>query len=331
MKSKRIISALSAILMFTASAHATTVDVYVDGQLIDTPAYNNNGTTYVPVRAVSENLGASVEWDGQSVFITSGMPSKFMLAGNPNLKTISHRGFCSAAPENTLPAFLAAKLNGFNYVECDISYTADGKIVIIHDSTIDRTSNGSGKVSDMTLDQLRQYDFGSWKSPSYAGTTIPTLEEFLSLCKKIGLMPYIELKDTEVFTVEQLQSIVNIVNRYGMLNNTTFISFSADYLHTLKNYERTLRLGLLVNKITPENAADAASLKTGDNDVFLDACAGYVTYTDICTAIDNALPIEVWTIQTKDQALAIDPYITGATTDIANIEKILKDSVIYVD
>lgn len=330
MKLKQILCTIAATTIMTASAQAASVDVYVDGKLIETPAFNGNGTTYIPVRAVAESMGAAVDWDGQSVFIKSNTGSKWVSAGNPNLKTISHRGFSAEAPENTLPAFVLAKLKGFNYVECDISYTSDGRVVVIHDDTIDRTSNGSGRVNDMTLSELRQYDFGSWKSETYAGTSIPTLEEFLILCKKIGLMPYIELKDTETFTYSQLQNIVNIINRHGMLRNTTLISFSEEYLRAIKNYDTTVRIGLLVNQITEEAAKAAASLRTDDNEVFLDACAGYVTYNNICTAIDNALPVEVWTIQTDEQALNMDPYITGATSDIPDIEGILKNSFIYI-
>lgn len=331
MKLKQILSAVAAVTVMTVSAHAAVVEVYVDGELIDTPGYNSDGTTYVPVRAVSESMGASVDWDGQSVFIQSNSDSRYVLFGNPNLKTIAHRGFCAEAPENTLPAFIMAKRKGFNYVECDISYTADGRIVVIHDDTIDRTSNGSGKVNDMTLAQLRQYDFGSWKSEVYAGTPIPTLEEFLLMCKRVGLMPYIELKNTESFTLPRLQNIINIVNRYGMLKNSTFISFSEEYLRMIRNYDKTVRLGLLVNQITEDAAKKAASLKTDENAVFLDACAGYITYNSICLAIDHSLPVEVWTIQTSEQAIAMDPYITGATADIANIEEILEDAIVYLE
>ena len=160
MKLKQILFTIAAMMIMTISAQAAIVDVYVDGELIDTPAFNGNGTTYIPVRAVSESMGAAVDWDGQSVFITSNAHSKYVSAGNPNIKTISHRGFSAEAPENTLPAFYLAKLKGFNYVECDISYTSDGRIVVIHDRTIDRTSNGSGSVNEMTLSELRQYDFG---------------------------------------------------------------------------------------------------------------------------------------------------------------------------
>ena len=80
------------------------------------------------------------------------------------LRSIAHRGFSAKAPENTLPSFLLAWQRGFHYVEADIQFTADGCPVLLHDLWIDRTSNGSGRIDWMTLDQVRQYDFGSWMS-----------------------------------------------------------------------------------------------------------------------------------------------------------------------
>ena len=103
--------------------------------------------------------------------------------------SVNHRGYSTVAPENTLPAYKLSKRMGFNYVETDVSFTSDGVAMLLHDATIDRTSNGSGTLANMTYDEVRQYDFGSWKSSAYAGTVIPTLAEFLSLCKNIMLHP----------------------------------------------------------------------------------------------------------------------------------------------
>ena len=97
------------------------------------------------------------------------------------VKAVAHRGYSSTAPENTLPAYKLAKQNGFNYVECDVSMTSDGVPMLLHDATINRTSNGSGTLSQMTYAEVREYDFGSWKSSAYAGTVIPTFEEFIAL------------------------------------------------------------------------------------------------------------------------------------------------------
>jgi len=108
------------------------------------------------------------------------------------LRGINHRGFSSYAPENTIPAFKLSKLKGFNYVETDVRFTKDGIPVLMHDLTVDRTSNGKGFARDLLWDEIRELDFGSWMSDKFAGTRIPSLAEFCELCRDIRLTPYIE-------------------------------------------------------------------------------------------------------------------------------------------
>lgn len=93
----------------------------------------------------------------------------------------AHRGASAYAPENTLPSFRKAVELHSDGVENDIHLTLDNQWVVCHDDDIARTSNGQGCISQMTLAQLRQYDFGSKFAPEFAGTPIPTLEEFLQV------------------------------------------------------------------------------------------------------------------------------------------------------
>ena len=83
---------------------------------------------------------------------------------NSGVLSVNHRGYSAIAPENTLPAYRLSKEKGFRYVETDVSFTSDGVPVLLHDASIDRTSDGTGKIAEMTFEQVRQYDFGSWKS-----------------------------------------------------------------------------------------------------------------------------------------------------------------------
>lgn len=106
----------------------------------------------------------------------------------------SHRGDSVAAPENTLPAIEKAIAGGFSYVEVDVALTADGHAVLMHDRTVKRTTNGIGAVADLTLAQIRALDAGSWFDPSFAGTQVPTLEEFLDVLASSNSKGLIELK-----------------------------------------------------------------------------------------------------------------------------------------
>jgi len=103
------------------------------------------------------------------------------LRPNPAIMKIAHRGTTIHGPENTLPAFETAIEKGMEYVEIDVRFTSDGVPVVIHDATVDRTTNGVGKVSDFTLSELKELDAGSWFADEFVGTQIPTLEETLEL------------------------------------------------------------------------------------------------------------------------------------------------------
>ncbi len=93
----------------------------------------------------------------------------------------AHRGAMATHPENTLPAFLEAIRVGAHMIEFDVQFTKDSALVLMHDAGVDRTTNGSGAVADLTLAELKQLDAGSWKDVAFAGTQIPTLEEALEV------------------------------------------------------------------------------------------------------------------------------------------------------
>lgn len=240
------------------------------------------------------------------------------------VKAIAHRGLSDFAPENTLPAYMLAWENGFGYVETDIFFTLDGKPVCLHDGSIDRTSNGSGMVTDMTLDTLRQLDFGAWKGPEFAGTKIPTFEEFLTLCRNLGLHPYIELKTSDNATEERVASLVETVRAYGMEDKVSWISFSYQLLAAVHNLSPNARLGYLVTQVDYQNVAEARWLQNGSNEVFMDSASYSEEECRICA--ENGLPLEVWTLDTVEEILALNPYISGVTSDCLHAGRILEEA-----
>ena len=114
---------------------------------------------------------------------------------------IAHRGAPAHAPENTLTAVRMAKEMGARWIETDVRLTADGALVMIHDETLDRTTNGSGPVLMATAEEIRSLDAGSWFAPEFAGETVPTLHEFIACIRTEGLNLQLELK--EVFGLEE--------------------------------------------------------------------------------------------------------------------------------
>jgi glycerophosphoryl diester phosphodiesterase len=106
---------------------------------------------------------------------------------------VAHRGASGLAPENTLAAFRLAVELGTPAVECDVHLSADGQVVVIHDPTVDRTTNGSGAVETLSFDALRALDAGSWFGARFAGERIPTLAEALAACAGRSRL-FVELK-----------------------------------------------------------------------------------------------------------------------------------------
>ena len=174
------------------------------------------------------------------------------------VKGIAHKGYSSVAPENTLPAFKLAKENGFFYVETDIQYTSDGVPVCIHDGNISNVSDGTGNIWNLTFDQVRQYDFGSWKSATYAGTKIPSFEEFITLCRNLSIHPYIEIKAAGI-TQAQAQALVDMVESVGMKDKVTWISFYHAKLSYFVNIDQNARIGVLAHAVTSSTAQDYIS------------------------------------------------------------------------
>jgi len=162
---------------------------------------------------------------------------------------VAHRGGAASAPENTLPAYQKALAMGARGVECDVFLTLDGAVVLSHDSTIDRCSDGTGRIGEMTLAQLREYDYGVWFGAQFAGTRIPTLEEFLDTVQSAELI-LIEFKTAERDIVPKS---VEAVRARGLLERTVFHSFDLDALAAVKEADPNAAAGYLYNPGSTHN------------------------------------------------------------------------------
>ena len=274
-------------------------------------------------------ISASFPWSIDGVPYGNTIPTPFEYAplisescGNA-VKSINHRGYCTVAPENTIPAYRLSCEHHFLKVECDVSFTSDNVAVLLHDETINRTArNPDGtaigetiNIGDITYAQALNYDFGIWKGAQYAGTKIPTLYEFLTFCRSTGLHPYIEIKSNVTYTSTQIEDIVDIVNATGMRGKVSYISFSTDYLTYVKNYDTSARLGFIVNTVSSNSITTAQGLNTSQNEVFIDAYATNIDATQIALCRNALIPLEVWTVDTLSELYDLDPYITGVTSN----------------
>ena len=156
---------------------------------------------------------------------------------------IAHRGASGHAPENTLAAFKKAVALGAAFIETDLQLTRDAHFVAIHDDTLDRTTNGEGKVHDRTLAELRKLDAGSWFGSQFTGERIPTLEETLEFSKKNDVVFYLELKPGGSWGGEH--ALIGALRESGEIPRSVIISFESAILANLRKIEPTIMTGVL--------------------------------------------------------------------------------------
>lgn len=251
--------------------------------------------------------------------------TNYMDSDTTEFSLVAHRGYSSEAPENTLPAFILAAEKGYDTVECDIQWTKDMVPVLLHDNTINRTArrqNGWGflfprKCSNYKYSDLQKLDFGLWKGKEYKGTKIPSFYDALDCGNEYNLNLYVELKNDSNFNEEKAEILAEAVKSAGMEDNVTWISFNADYLKIMSELMPESRLGYLVEKEPDENTISTLeSLKTKDNDVFLDVKASKMT-DEADELLDNAgFDFEAWTVDDEETLKEMCSYeCSGITTN----------------
>jgi glycerophosphoryl diester phosphodiesterase len=177
---------------------------------------------------------------------------------------VAHRGLLRHAPENTLPAFATCLELGIGF-ELDIRTTKDGQLVVIHDDSLARTTDGPNRsVRELTLSEMKTLDAGRWFHPSFAGVRVPTLEEAFALIKERNRGRTIIALNVKDLTLTGEKRLVKLVEKYGLLDESFAFDQSAECSQRLKKLNPKLRIGANVNRKSLE-----VRLKEGLLDVFL--------------------------------------------------------------
>lgn len=151
-------------------------------------------------------------------------------AGRPLV--VAHRGASGTAPENTLPAIDRALKAGADLIEIDVQLTADGQVVLMHDETVDRTTNGKGRVEEMTAEDIKKLDAGSWFGAEFAGTGVPLLGEALAhIGGRTGLL--IEIKKKKGFNEGIEEAVIRIIREHEAASWCTVQSFNDEVLEIM--------------------------------------------------------------------------------------------------
>jgi len=168
----------------------------------------------------------------------------------PQFLRIAHRGASGHAPENTLAAFCLALELGTDALELDLHQTRDARLVVIHDHTVDRTTNGHGRVDELTWGEIQRLDAGAWFGARFRGERIPRLEEVLELVAPTEVRLLIEIKShgDPAGAIATARPAAHLVEEAGLATRTIFLCFDARVLEALEDTHPAIETCWLVKK-----------------------------------------------------------------------------------
>lgn len=230
------------------------------------------------------------------------------------VEIIAHRGFSSRAPENTLAAIEAALTAGARAVEWDVHVAACGTAMVFHDTDLDRTTSGSGRVDEHTLSQLSGLDAGSWFSAEFSAERIPTLRDAFTAVRGRVDHAYPEIKGYR--EPADLARMVATVHELGMIETTTFISMDYEALEVIRAQDSSVGVGYIVE--TEERLRTALSHAAADAHSLLDLdyriALSHPEF--VREASERGVPIVVWTVDDPKQADRLRQLgVSGITTN----------------
>ncbi|MYU23318.1 glycerophosphodiester phosphodiesterase family protein [Streptomyces sp. SID8352] len=220
-----------------------------------------------------------------------------------NLLTIGHRGVMGVEPENTLRSFTAAERAGLDAVELDLHLSKDGALVVMHDAEVDRTTDGSGAVADLTLAELRALDAG-------LGERVPVFEEVL---EAVSLPVQAEIKDTAA-----ARTLAGVLLRRALVDRVEVISFHAEAIAETARLVPGVRTALVAQYYGPE-VVDRA-VEAGAGTLCLDI--NRITLETVERARRAGLRVCAWVVNTQDHLRLVRAFgLDGATTDHPGIKR----------
>ena len=234
------------------------------------------------------------------------------------MKIIAHRGASGYAPENTEASILEGLKRGCDGFEVDVQLTKDDKVVVFHDWSLERTSDGSGFLKDKTLSELKTLDIGIWFSEEFKGGKVLTLEELLGIIPKEKLLNIeIKVRHGEINQIEE--KVVEILERHARINSNIIISsFDHRVIKKIKEIKPEIQVGLLIT---------AGLLDIQDYisnfDLYSVHCGGeFISKINVDELKKNNVKTYAWTVNTAEEAEILDSFgIDGIITNYPDIFK----------
>lgn len=332
--------------------------------LVDTPSTDNPGVQvdtlssfgkimlHTSNEAFKPNSGGGSQTPGATQTVV--LP-KDHTRDDKVMRGIAHQGYHVTERANSLAAFRAAAKEGWRYVETDTYMTSDGKFIVSHDDNVPvGYTNGTTTLTDTSYKygDHTLADILAFHGPN--GEKVDTLEEFCKVCKECGLHPYIEIKQGMMWqnnTIDTTNAryngkpyaikLLDIVNRYGLRGNATFISSTAYTLRLMAEKDQSYRYGIVYFYEIKNSVSQWTSLLNEINQFNTNANASKaylfadVNINNLKTAeaglvdklAETGCQLEVWTAKTKEDLDNLDQYVTGVTSDNIHAGEILAKKI----
>ncbi|MFJ9816386.1 glycerophosphodiester phosphodiesterase [Streptomyces sp. NPDC101151] len=274
---------------------------------------------------------------GTAVLLTPTCDARAGEAGEPTV--IAHRGASAYAPENTLASIDKASKLGFSWVENDVQRTKDGELVVIHDDSLQRTTNvedvfpgrAPWKVKDFTAAEIARLDAGSWFSPAYAGTCVPTLKQYMRRVEHNHEKLLLEIKNPELYPGIEQQTLKLLGNEGWLdgrhLGRLIVQSFSADTVRTVHELKPALTTAYLGRPSVAE-LHQYAGFTDLINPSYGSISNGYVSTVHALTG-PHGRPLEVfaWTVDDAATAWKVAGYgVDGVISNKPDVVRAALDS-----
>ncbi|MEH7441174.1 glycerophosphodiester phosphodiesterase family protein [Bacillus sp. JJ1122] len=230
--------------------------------------------------------------------------------------TVAHRGAAGYAPENTIAAFDKAVDMKADYIELDVQRSKDGELVIIHDTTVDRTTDGTGRVGDFTFEELRNLDAGSFKGEQFTGEKIPSFDEVLDRYHgKVGIL--IEMKSPELYPGIEEAVALELKERHldKPQNNKIIIqSFNFESMKKMDTLLPEVPIGVLTSSRL--HVTDSALQEFATYADYFNPSYSLVTKELVDKVHNFGMEIQSWTVRSHEAAqFLIDMKVDGIITD----------------
>lgn len=297
----------------------------------DVPKYAAGYALVATIRKLGKSYNINMPFpflvDGKLFGYNNEIDTSISVSLDAPVKCVHHRGYSLKYPENTLLAYRKSKTIGVNEVEMDISWTADMVPVNLHDGTINRTARDAEgnppstdmKISEITLAQAREYEYGSWKGAEFKGEKLPTFEDCVIQCKALNQRLHVDR--AFLLTEDKLEILDTILTKYDFYNIVWYINSKTSGDLIRAKYPNATLAYLLFSDVTQGAIDVCKQLDLEAAKCIVLPQADLITEVNVDLALSENIEVHVWNADNLNRYTLISMGVSGISTDFANIQQ----------